>query len=559
MSQFGVSPYVFGPPPYAPPPYAPPPRRRGGGGGLMMFSILILLLGLAGAAIYFLNQPINATKKGERDEENKDENEDEDYEEDEDEDEYDEDEDEDYEDEDEDYEDEEDATAVGDNSLIAATLANTTAVDPVNTVTTEEIIKEVCTPQVLLGTNPFCDGYKAFVFNLGNAGDEYGEVQMILAIDGVGKPSLDQVKVFLWFSDEVKGDYIPSQVSTLNGNQHSFFYSRRHQRIELEITDFTEYHNLFEGDDGYEAAGLNTDGFDIMDESGTFRLREKLTFYYVPNIEKGSNIVGWKGMQWFRQDYTVEKYRDTYNQMIKDLVKDPLQVRWDASRNDGDTEVFETGGDIGNVYFYQNEWNYKKDKDGYLELHHTNSKRGNQSMDDVAWPRGFRFGGRSSRDIGNQPGRVKEIRWWNPPQDCTRGNRDRHHCNKTYGIYRGSNGGDWKSAMNSSIANASNGGQRDFDYGPWQKFLRNFENRQYIVQRNVTRGGKHKSAAIWGTRTSKDGPDTDIYLAYEPNDTEYWGKKLPKKPAPKSDEEQTVIAVEEGNDFAKSFILAPPA
>ena len=155
-------------------------------------------------------------------------------------------------------------------------------------------------------------------------------------------------------------------------------------------------------------------------------------------------------------------------------------------------------------------------------------KRGNQSMDDVAWPRGFRFGGRSSRDIGNQPGRVKEIRWWNPPQDCTRKNRDRHHCNKTYGIYRGSNGGDWKSAMNSSIANASNGGQRDFDYGPWQKFLRNFENRQYIVQRNVTRGGKHKSAAIWGTRTSKDGPDTDIYLAYEPNDTEYWGKKLPK-------------------------------
>ena len=358
---------------FAPPAYYPPPmqQRRGGGGGSMgiILFIFLLLVGLGVAGYFFLNSPIdNNSSKGDNEED-----EDEDYEEDED-----EDEDEDYEEEDEDEdedEDEEDATAVGDSSLIAATLANTTGVDPVNTVTTEDIIKKVCTPEVLLGTNPFCDGYKAFVFNLGKAGDKYGDVQMILAIDGVGKTSLDQVKVFLWFSDEVKGDYIPSQVSSLSGNQHSFFYSRRHQRIELEITDFTEYHNLFEGDDGYEAAGLNTDGFDIMDESGTFRLREKLTFYYVPNIEKGSNVVGWKGMQWFRQDYTVEKYRDTYNQMIKDLVKDPLQVRWDASRNDGDTEVFQTGGDIGNVYFYQNDWIYKKDKDGYLELHHTNSKK----------------------------------------------------------------------------------------------------------------------------------------------------------------------------------------
>ena len=387
---------------------------------------------------------------------------------------------------------------------------------------------------------------------------------MILAIDGVGKPSLDQVKVFLWFSDEVKGDYIPSQVSTLNGNQHSFFYSRRHQRIELEITDFTEYHNLFEGDDGYEAAGLNTDGFDIMDESGTFRLREKLTFYYVPNIEKGSNIVGWKGMQWFRQDYTVEKYRDTYNQMIKDLVKDPLYVYSDWGRNNsGPAGVFDDRG-TPDIIFNQSDWNFKKDKDGYLELHHTNVKTGDRkdrlkSMNDVAWPRGFRFGGKNRYPV------VKEIRWGRPNSGCVwdswKNGYSRSACATDYGIYTGTNSRDWKSAMDSKLNNGSRG-VKDSDVEIYHRYLANHQGVQYIVHRNITRDGKwkHKKWSIYGTDEKHDGP-FEIYLAYEPRDTEYWGKKKfpDPKPARKSKEEQTAIADEEGNDFAKSFILAPPA
>ena len=482
--------------------------------GIILF-IFLLLVGLGVAAYFFLNSPIdNNSSKGDNDDYEDDDYEDKDE---------DEDEDEDYEDDDEDEEDDEedeDSVHQGDASLTTKTVGNTTSTqDPTQTVSMEDTVQQVCTPEVV-GVNPFCDGYKYFVFDLGKAGDDYGDVEMILAIDGVAKSSIDQVRVFLWFSDDMKEDYIPSGIK---GNEHTFEYNRRTQSIDFEIP-FEAYWNLFEDGrvlDGYKTSGLLMDGFDIFDEdSKTLQLRQKLQFKYKPDTKK---------LEWFREDLIVEREKDAYNEKVRNAVHNQ-KVYWDDSR--GNYEWDQGGSET----FSKDEWVYKEDKDGYFTPHHTDLKAGSNSMDDVAWPRGFRFGGRSNEDRDH---RVYEIRWV-PGKD------------ETYGIYKGSST-DWKSALGVTSKGRGNKGRPSSDYNnSGHRFTRTIDGKPYIVHRNIVE--KSNSWGIWGSQESWDAP-ANIYLAFEPNDTEFWKNKLPTKPQRKSRRDMVDTADMKDDENAAAYIL----
>lgn len=508
--QFAQPPMVYRP--------IPVPRKRGGSiGKFVLIIFLVLIVGGLVGMFFFLNKPIDVTDKDneEGDEEGE------------------------YEEEDDEGEEEggegeeegdegDDSKPFGDTVLITKTVGNTTSTqDPTQTVSMEDTVQQVCTENVLQGINPFCNEYKLFVFKLGEAG-EFGDIEMILAIDGKAKSNLQDVKAFLWFSDK-NGEFIPQNVG-------STMSTEKYGGAQIEFTvPFDKYWPLFEtksGYTGYKKAGLQMHGFEFRDmaDDGKLKPVTSLKFSYKLKEQK---------MYWYRSedtDYVVERKKEDYNNKVKRKL-DNKTVYWHKDRQNVTkyaSKVFE----YNSITFNSGDWRFKKDQDGYITPYHTNSKNikssAGRSIEDVAWPRGFRFGGRNDSDRGH---RVYEIRWV-PPS----GN---------YGIYSG-NSTDQYSAVdkNNNERGSGNKGKSSSNYNNTDH--RVLHNNTHIVHGNITE--KSNNWGIWGSQEDKDGP-VDIYMSFEPGDTTFWKNKYP--PFEKPTREDRTLSVEANVDGynAEDFIL----
>ena len=498
-------------------PYLMQQRQRGGGGGGMgiILFIFLLVVGLGVAGYFFLNSPIdNNSSKGDNEEED-----DDDYEEDGDED--------DDEDEEEDEEDE-DSVPQGDASLTTKTVGNTTSTqDPTQTVSMEDTVEQVCTDDVVQSINPFCKEYKLFVFKLGRAG-EFGDVEMILAIDGKTKSNLQDVKAFLWFSDDRNGEYIPTNVgATMDPDT----IGGAHIKFTIPFGDYWPLFKEKSGYTGYKKAGLQMHGFEYRDmaDDGKLALVTSLDFFY---------YLGEQKMIWYRPaetDYVVERKKEDYNNKVKALLNNKT-VYWHKERQDvrnHASKVFE----YNSITFNSGDWRFKEDQDGYITPYHTNSKNiklsAGRSIEDVAWPRGFRFGGRSGSDRGH---RVYELRWVPP--------------NGNYGIYKGNSTNTFSAVdKNNNQRGSGNKGKASSKYNNvGHRVLHN----GYIAHGNITE--ESNNWGIWGSQEDHDGPE-DIYLSFEPGDTAFWKNKYPPFEKPTRNDRTLSVKANVDGYKAEDFIL----
>lgn len=381
---------------------------------------------------------------------------------------------------------------------------DTSGQDP--TQSNDQNVEDLCTSYGSDNTNPFCNKVYAYSFDLGPAGTKYGNVEMVVAIDGRGLSSLDQgVKVYLWFADDMRGEFIPTSI---NGQEHEMTYLQTSKSIKIKIP-LQPYWILFEGDGsnadpGYISEGLQMHGFSVMDDAeGTEQLRENLVLRIYPEQNMR--------MEWERPvetDYVVEREKEAYNDQIKSLL----------ARSNGGLEIrshdhhHKWGGTDFATRIMPNNWTFKYDSDGYINIRtsHSNAvsygnKERMRKVSTYWWPRGFKLGGRNpDNDAGGCEGRMFEIR--------------------KGGIFKAENcnGGVFEALL--STQRGIHGGHGVNPYhlnGSGRKIDNTWFKQSHISKQNNDIKG------IW---SSGNKSPENIYLAFDETDPDFWADKYPVKP-----------------------------
>lgn len=264
--------------------------------------------------------------------------------------------------------------------------------------------------------------------------------------------------------------------------------------------------------------GMDTHGFYEKDTDGEIVQKNSLMFVYSP--PQNLRFLRTKEM-----DFIVEDLVDEYNDKIRSFLvrqNGGLEVkRSKHSYKFGGNEVEHA------TRFMPNQWYLNTDSDGYININTSHSHHRGGMKNDTStywWPQGFKLGGKNISDDNSHrhPGgkcqnRVFEVRRNSiyKAHDCNSSNIFGAMSSTRQGIHQGLG------------VNSLHLGKARRIEGGWFK------------QSHISWKTNDNLNGIWSNRNHAP---TDIYLAFDLSDQDYWANKLPIKP---QREERTLMSIDD--------------